>query len=101
MIRTNDPTRTVAAASAARAALAETQTLHVGAAETAVYAATMRQTPENVAHVAEALRDLHRARASLRRAGSHKAADYVSRAIKSAEGAYRFVSKGYSPRVQP
>ena len=48
------------------------------------------QTPvTKLAEIEVALHDLKNARAALRRAGCKKAADYVARAMKSAEGAER------------
>jgi len=41
------------------------------------------------AEIGDAIRDLQRARDALRRAGASKAADYVARCLKSAEGARR------------
>lgn len=46
-------------------------------------------TPLHIEHVSQALHLLRHARAELRAAGARRSALYVSRALKSAEGAER------------
>lgn len=51
-------------------------------------------SPGNAAHmIGEVLKALRGCRSNLRLAGAPKAADYVARAIKSAEGAHRHAQR--------
>lgn len=55
-------------------------------------------TPEQLATLQRALIDLQAARNGLREAGAKKAAAYVQRALKSAEGAWNHAQRCYYKR---